>query len=161
VPPSPPHHACRLHLFQRTPIIPSLPIAYPSSPPIPPTSHSASTSPASSVSPQTPPNTHGPGLVKVTSAESSPVEAPVIPHGHGPTSASAKLKPIVPALAASAVPLKLKSAHDQVHDGLSGNGLVLFFFNAFFSCTRIFCAALTLFFSFLPSTLPAAPYVCM
>ena len=49
-------------------------------PDTPEASHSAPTSPASSVSPQTPPNAHGPGFaVKIMSAESSPVEPPVIP----------------------------------------------------------------------------------
>jgi len=35
------------------------------------------------MSPQTPPDAHGPGFVKVVSMDSSPVQAPVIPHGHG------------------------------------------------------------------------------
>jgi hypothetical protein len=52
-------------------------------PDTPEASHSASTSPASSVSPQTPPDAHGPGFIKVVSAYSSPLEAPVIPHSHG------------------------------------------------------------------------------
>src|SRR5258708_23544080 len=57
---------------------------YPSSPPcIPEASHSASTSPASSVSPQTLPDAHGPAFCKVISADSSPIGAPVIPHSHG------------------------------------------------------------------------------
>ena len=36
-----------------------------------------------------PPNMHGPGLIKVTLGESSPVGAPVIPHRHGTISTSA------------------------------------------------------------------------
>ena len=40
-------------------------------------------------SPQMPPNVHWP-LITVTLAESSPIEAPVIPHGHSSTSTSAK-----------------------------------------------------------------------
>jgi len=79
----------------------------PSSPPILLT-HSASTSPASSLSPQTP------GLIKVASAAWSPVEAPVIPHGHASTSTSAKPKTVTPAVAPLAIPpQKPKSAHSQ------------------------------------------------
>jgi hypothetical protein len=54
----------------------------------------ALTSPASLVSPQTPPDAHGQGFVKVVSADSSPVETHVIPHGHG--TASTLLKPAKP-----------------------------------------------------------------
>ncbi|KAH9166129.1 hypothetical protein EDB89DRAFT_2076197 [Lactarius sanguifluus] len=59
------------------------------SPDTPTASHAASTSPASSASLQTPPDAHGPGLIKVTSAEWSPIEAPVILHSHS-ISTSAK-----------------------------------------------------------------------
>ncbi len=59
----------------------------PSSPPILLT-HSASTSPASSLLPQTP------GLIKVALAAWSPVEAPIIPHGHASISTSAKPKTV-------------------------------------------------------------------
>jgi hypothetical protein len=55
----------------------------PHPPRTPEASHSASTSPASSVSPQTPPDAHGPAFCKVISADSSPIGAPVIPHSHG------------------------------------------------------------------------------
>ncbi len=55
-------------------------------PRFPEVSHSASPSP--SVSHQTPPGAHGPGLGKVASAERSPVEAPVIPHGHASISSA-------------------------------------------------------------------------
>ena len=80
----------------------------------PKASHSTSTSPASSVSPQTPPDAHGPGLVKVALAESSPVGAPVIPHGHGTISTSAKPKDRHTGSAPStAHPQKPKTAHDQ------------------------------------------------
>jgi len=99
------------------PVVPSPAIAYPSSPPdTPEASHSVSTSPASSVSPQTPPDAHGPGFIKVVSAEASPVEAPVIPHGHGPTSMPAKSAKTVASatIASSAVlPQKPKTAHGQ------------------------------------------------
>ena len=44
--------------------------------------HSASTYPASFVSPQMPPDVHGSVFVKAVLADSSPVEAPIIPHGH-------------------------------------------------------------------------------
>src|SRR5258708_29423408 len=66
------------------PIIPSPTIrTYPSSPPnTPDASHSASTSPASSVSPQTPPDAHGPAFCKVVLADSSPIGPPVIPNRH-------------------------------------------------------------------------------
>jgi len=79
-----PAFSYRAPLSKDAPVIPSPSVrAYPSSPPdTPEASHSASTSPASSVSPQTPPDAHGPGFVKVVSADSSPVEAPVIPHSH-------------------------------------------------------------------------------
>ena len=110
-----PSFTARVSLPKDAPVIPAPPIAYPSSPPdTPEASHSASTSPASSVSPQTPSDVHGPGLVKVASAESSPIGPPVIPHGHGPMSTSAKPKTIAPAVVASAVPSqKPKSAHGQ------------------------------------------------
>jgi hypothetical protein len=49
-------------------------------------SHSTSTSSVSLVSPQTPPDAHRPGFVKVVSADSSLVKVPVIPHSHGLTS---------------------------------------------------------------------------
>ena len=78
-----PAFASRVPLSKDAPVIPSPAIrTYPSSPPdTPEASHSASTSPASSVSPQTPPDARGPGFtVKVMSADSSPVEPPVIPH---------------------------------------------------------------------------------
>ncbi|KAI9441962.1 hypothetical protein BJY52DRAFT_1195020 [Lactarius psammicola] len=53
-----PSFAAHVSLLKDTPVVPSPPIAYPFSP-------EASTSPASLVSPQTPPDVHGPGLVKV------------------------------------------------------------------------------------------------
>src|SRR6266702_3351057 len=56
----------------------------------PEASHTASTPPASSVSPQTPPDVHGPVLAKVALTESSPVEAPDISHGHAPIPTPAK-----------------------------------------------------------------------
>lgn len=109
-----PSFTTRVSLPKDAPVIPSPPITYPSSPPdTPEASHSASTSPASSVSPQTPPDAHGPGLVKVASAESSPVEAPVIPHGHGSISTSAKPKTIPAVASATALPQKPKAAHGQ------------------------------------------------
>ncbi|KAH9057073.1 hypothetical protein EDB83DRAFT_2316050 [Lactarius deliciosus] len=110
-----PSFTARVSLPKDAPVIPSPPIAsYPSSPPdTPEASHSASTSPASSVSPQTPPDAHGPGLVKVASAESSPVEAPVIPHHGHSISSSAKPKTVAPAVTSSAIPQKPKSAHGQ------------------------------------------------
>ena len=69
------------------PVIPSPPITYTSSPPdTPEASHSASTSPASSVSLQTPPDVHGRGLVEITTIPSFTThitlpskDAPVIP----------------------------------------------------------------------------------
>lgn len=103
---------------KEAPVIPSPSIpTYPSSPPdTPETSHSVSTSPASSVSPQTPPDAHGPGFVKVASADSSPVEAPVIPHGHG--SAPVLVKPVkavasTTPLSSVVAPQKPKTAHGQ------------------------------------------------
>ncbi|KAH9177962.1 hypothetical protein EDB89DRAFT_2064341 [Lactarius sanguifluus] len=48
---------------------------------------------ASSVSLQTPPDAHGPGLIKVASAEPSPIKAPVIHHSHS-ISTSAKPKTV-------------------------------------------------------------------
>jgi hypothetical protein len=56
--------------------------------------HSVSTSPASSVSPQMPPNVHGPGFVKVVSADLSLLEARVIPHGHGSGHGPMLAKPV-------------------------------------------------------------------
>ncbi|KAI0263784.1 hypothetical protein BC834DRAFT_971147 [Gloeopeniophorella convolvens] len=100
------------------PVIPSP--AYTSSPPdTPPSSHSASTSPASSASPGTPPDAHGPAFaVKVVSADSSPVGAPVIPHAHAMRAPAVAAKPTkttaaaaVPA--ASAPPQKPKTIHGQ------------------------------------------------
>jgi Cyclin, N-terminal domain len=99
------------------PVVPSPAIPYPSSPPdTPEASHSVSTSPASSVSPQTPPDAHAPGFIKVASANSSPVEAPVIPHGHGPISMPLKPAKTVQSIAnaPSAVPSqKPKTSHGQ------------------------------------------------
>jgi hypothetical protein len=112
--------APRVPMPKDAPVIPSPSIpAYPTSPPdTPEASHSASTSPASSVSPQTPPDAHGPGFVnvKVVSADSSPVEAPVIPHGHGTLSSLAKPAKAVASTAptSSAVASqKPKTAHGQ------------------------------------------------
>jgi len=110
--------APRVPMPKDAPVIPSPSIpSYPSSPPdTPGASHSASTSPASSVSPQTPPDAHGPGFVKVVSADSSPIQAPVIPHGHPsvsalskPTKAVASTAPTLSAVATQ----KPKSAHGQ------------------------------------------------
>src|SRR5258708_11693276 len=66
------------------PIIPSLTIrTCPSSPPgTPEASHSALTSPVSSVLPQIPPDAHSPAFCKVVLADSSLIRAPVIPHSH-------------------------------------------------------------------------------
>jgi hypothetical protein len=75
-----PAFAPRAALPKDASVIPSPAIrTYPSSPFDTPkvSPHSASTSPASLVSPQTPPNAYGPGFVKVVMADSSPVEAPV------------------------------------------------------------------------------------
>jgi len=109
----------RVPLPKDAPVIPSPSIpnpTYPSPPDTPEASHSASTSPASSVSPQTPPDAHGPGFVKVVSADSSPVEAPVIPHGHGsvpmlvkPAKAVASAAPTSSAVATQ----KPKASHGQ------------------------------------------------
>jgi hypothetical protein len=77
--PSIPSFTTRLSLSQDAPVIPSPPIAYTSSPSdTPEASHSTSTSPALPVSPQTPPEVHGPGLIKVASAELSPADVPFI-----------------------------------------------------------------------------------
>jgi len=95
------------------PHLPLIPPQYPSTPEV---SHSASTSTASSVSPQKPPDAHGPGFVKVVSADSSPVEAPVIPHNHGSTSTLVKLTEAVASasLTLSAVaPKKPKTSDDD------------------------------------------------
>jgi hypothetical protein len=116
-----PSFAPRVPLPKDAPVVPSPSIpTYPSSPPdTPEVSHSASTSPASSVSPQTPPDAHGPGFAcKVVSADSSPFEAPVIPHGHGHGSGSSHVKPAKAVASAaptsSAVaPQKPKTAHGQ------------------------------------------------
>jgi len=114
-----PAFASRVPLSKDAPVIPSPAIrTYPSSPlDTPEASHSASTSPASSVSPQTPPDAHGPGFgVKVMSADSSPVEPPVIPHGHGSTSIIGKPTKAVAsaALTSSAVaPKKSKATRGQ------------------------------------------------
>ncbi len=108
------------------------------------TSHSALTSPASSVSPQTPPDAHGPGLIKVASAESSSAGAPIIPHGHTLISTSAKPKTVAPAVAPSAVPLKNQSSltvDSRTRRRLSGNHLVPINYLFLFQClslTRIF-----------------------
>ena len=74
-------------LRRMPPVIPSPPITYPSYPPdTPEASHLASTSLASSVSPQTPPDAHGRGLVKIATIPSFTArvtlpskDAPVIP----------------------------------------------------------------------------------
>jgi hypothetical protein len=67
-----PSFTTRISLPKDAPIIPNPPITYPSLPlDTPEASHSASTSPASSVLPQTPPNAHGPGLVNGLSLPSS------------------------------------------------------------------------------------------
>jgi hypothetical protein len=112
-----PAFSSRGPLSKDAPVIPSPAIrTYPSSPPdTPEASHSASTSPASSVSPQTPPDAHGQGFVKLVSADSSPVEAPVIPHGHGSTSLAKPAKVVASAaLTSSAVaPKKPKNARGQ------------------------------------------------
>ncbi|KAF8496733.1 hypothetical protein F5888DRAFT_361422 [Russula emetica] len=113
-----PAFTSRVPLSKDAPVIPSPSIpAYPSSPPdTPEVSHSASTSPASSVSPQTPPDAHGPGFAKVVSADSSPVGAPVIPHSHGSNSTLIKPAKAVAsaALTSSAVaPKKPKTARGQ------------------------------------------------
>ncbi|KAH9961122.1 hypothetical protein BC827DRAFT_1260608 [Russula dissimulans] len=110
-----PSFAPRAPLPKDVPVIPSPSIpTYPSSPPdTPEASHSVSTSPASSVSPQTPLDVHGQGFVKVVSADSSPVEAPVIPHGHGTVIKPGKATMAAP-LASSAVPSqKSKTTHGQ------------------------------------------------
>ncbi|KAI0285233.1 hypothetical protein BC826DRAFT_918884 [Russula brevipes] len=117
-----PAFAPRASLPKDGPVIPSPSIpAYPSSPPdTPEASHSVSTSPASSVSPQTPPDAHGSGFgPKVVSAESSPLGGPVIPHSHGLGHGSGPIlvkptKAVTSASAAIAVPpQKPKTAHGQ------------------------------------------------
>lgn len=116
-----PAFTSRGHLSKDAPVIPSPAIrTYPSSPPdTPEASHSASASPTSSVSPQTPPDAHGPGFaVKVMSADSSPLEGPVIPHSHSHGSTSMLGKPAKAvasaALTSSAVaPKKAKTARGQ------------------------------------------------
>jgi len=113
-----PAFAPRVPLPKDAPVIPSPSIrTYPSSPlDTPEASHSVSTSPASSVSPQTPPDAHGPGFVKVVSADSSPVEAPVIPHNHGSGAILVKpAKAVMSAAPASSgiAPKKPKTAHGQ------------------------------------------------
>jgi hypothetical protein len=86
-----PAFASRVPLSKDAPVIPSPAIrTYPSSPPdTPEASHSASTSPASSVSPQTPPDARGPGFaVKVyvgrfepgRASCHPPLRAPTLPH---------------------------------------------------------------------------------
>lgn len=116
-----PAFATRVALPKDAPVIPSPSIpVYRSSPPdTPETSpHSASTSPASSVSPQTPPDAHGSGFIKVVSASSSPVGAPVIPHGHSHGSGPILVKPSkavasVPPASSAVAPKKPKTAHGQ------------------------------------------------
>jgi hypothetical protein len=112
-----PAFASHVPLFKDAPVIPSPSIrTYPSSPPdTPEASHSASTSPASSVSPQTPPNAHGAGFVKLVSADSSPVEAPVIPHSHGSTMLGKPAKAVASAAPTSSAvaPKKPKTARGQ------------------------------------------------
>jgi len=113
-----PSFASRVHVPKDAPVIPSPSIpTYPSSPPdTPEVSHSASTSPASSVSPQTPPDAHGTGFVKVVSADSSPVGAPVIPHGHGSLSTHVKPAKAVSSAGPTSLavaPQKPKTAHGQ------------------------------------------------
>jgi hypothetical protein len=107
----------RVPMPKDAPVVPSPSIpTYPSSPPdTPEASHSVSTSPASSVSPQTPLDAHGQGFVKVVSADSSPIEPPVIPHGHGTGSMLVKpAKAVASAPASLAVPSqKPKTAHGQ------------------------------------------------
>ena len=67
--------------------LPLIPPRYPSTPEV---SHSASTSTVLSVLLQKPFDAHGPGFVKVVSADLSPVKAPVISHNHGSTSTLVK-----------------------------------------------------------------------
>jgi hypothetical protein len=113
-----PAFTSRIPLSKDAPIITSPSIqTYPSSPPnTPEASHLASTSPASSVSPQTLPDAHGQGFAKVVSVDLSLVGAPVIPHGHRSTSILGKpAKAVISAaLTLSAVaPKKPKTAHGQ------------------------------------------------
>ena len=112
-----PAFASHVPLSKDAPVIPSPSIrTYPSSPPdTPEASHSASTSPASSVSPQTPPNAHGAGFVKLVSADSSPVEAPVIPHSHGSTMLGKPVKAVASAAPTSSAvaPKKPKTVRGQ------------------------------------------------
>ena len=61
--------------------------------------------PAPSISPQTPPNPHGPGFIKVLLADSSPIHAPVIPHGHGYVASLVK-------------PMDLLALHRVLHQGV-------------------------------------------
>jgi len=80
-------------------------------PDTPEASHSASASPAPSLSPQTPPNMHGPRIVGVTLAESGPVGAPVI---FSYASTSTKPKAIAPGVAPWLFPPQNpKSAHGR------------------------------------------------
>jgi hypothetical protein len=114
-----PAFAPRVPLPKDAPVIPSPSVPpYHSSPPdtLEASPHLASTSPMSSVLLQMPPDVHGSGFIKVVSADSSPVEPPVIPHGHGsglilvkPTKAVASVPPT-----SSAVALKKpKTVHRQ------------------------------------------------
>jgi hypothetical protein len=112
-----PAFASRVPLSKDAPVILSPSIrTYPSSPPnTPEASHSASTSPASSVLPQTPPDAHGVGFVKLVSADSSPVEAPVIPHSHGSTMLGKPAKAVASAapISSAVAPKKPKTARGQ------------------------------------------------
>jgi hypothetical protein len=115
-----PAFASRVPLSKDAPVIPSSSIrTYPSSPPdTPEASHSASTSPASSVSPQMPSDAHGAGFVKlvsIVSADSNLVEAPVIPHSHGSTVLGKPVKAVASAAPTSSAvaPRKPKTARGQ------------------------------------------------
>jgi hypothetical protein len=110
-----PAFASRVPFSKDAPVIPS-PSIRTSPPDTPEASHSTSTSPASSVPPQTPPDAHGQGFAKVVSADSSLVGAPVIPHSHGSTSILGKPSKAVAsaALTSSAVASKKpKTARGQ------------------------------------------------
>ena len=134
-----------------SPAVPPYHYSHPNTPEASP--HSASTSPASSVSLQTPPDAHESGFIKVVSADSSPVEPPVIPHGHShgsrpilvkPTKAVASVSP-----ASSAVALKKpKTSHGQFAYATRAvwctSSMVRMIFFLFFLFLVFFCC------SFLP-----------
>jgi hypothetical protein len=103
--------------------------------------------------------THGPGLVKVSSAESSPMEAHVILHSHRMI-LTAKPKTITLAVAPSTAPLQKTEGFSQPICILHMSCLVmpplLFFFFQSFSLMQIF-KYFYIFFCFICSTLADPP----